>query len=356
MSENCKLYSPQINIAGGNDYVLPTFYNKNVLIYNLTDGNINLYSANTTSYYNHSTVVINGVDATKTFTWYPNDSIFTKNENAQSSTVKPFIYHNINENNSLELLWETIFDICLVNTDNPEEEWTKKMAENHQMCKKLTDLNIKELHYESSNGTNLTVELPKNAIWCGGSSLIKGREPIVNMPTEEVFTMPHKFKVDGIVASTKPLVYGGGVINDFYVEFKNGKVINYDAKEGKELLKGKLLTAENGMNILGAHIDSPRLDVKQNPLYEDGGVAYLDTHYYGEVSANEKVFDGPISGETNYSYEEKIIDEIAYVTAWQLSPTAKKKIDINEISLVKVFFEKLVKELRALPIVTVVPT
>lgn len=39
----------------------------------------------------------------------------------------------------------------------------------------------------------------------------------------------------------------------------------------------------DGMNILGAHIDSPRLDIKQNPLYEDGGFAYLDTHYYGGV-------------------------------------------------------------------------
>lgn len=40
---------------------------------------------------------------------------------------------------------------------------------------------------------------------------------------------------------------------------------------------------ENGLNILGAHIDSPRLDVKQNPLYEDSGMAYMDTHYYGGV-------------------------------------------------------------------------
>ena len=38
-----------------------------------------------------------------------------------------------------------------------------------------------------------------------------------------------------------------------------------------------------GMNIIGAHIDSPRLDVKQNPLYEEGGMAYLDTHYYGGI-------------------------------------------------------------------------
>ena len=38
---------------------------------------------------------------------------------------------------------------------------------------------------------------------------------------------------------------------------------------------------ENGMNILGAHIDSPRIDIKQNPLYETDEMAYLDTHYYG---------------------------------------------------------------------------
>ena len=40
---------------------------------------------------------------------------------------------------------------------------------------------------------------------------------------------------------------------------------------------------EEGMNILGAHIDSPRIDVKQNPLYEDSDMAYLDTHYYGGI-------------------------------------------------------------------------
>ncbi len=71
-------------------------------------------------------------------------------------------------------------------------------------------------------------------------------------------------------------------------------------KEGKSLKKGDKVYAVcmnksvvlfrigsrpmvEGMNILGAHIDSPRLDVKQNPLYEEGGFAYLDTHYYGGV-------------------------------------------------------------------------
>ena len=114
-----------------------------------------------------------------------------------------------NDKDSEEKLWELIFNICLVNENNPEEEWTRKMKENHLMCEKLTKLNIKELHYESNNGTNLRIELPENAIWCGGSSLIKGREPIVNLPTEEVFTTPNKYKTNGVVyiTSTSTLRY-----------------------------------------------------------------------------------------------------------------------------------------------------
>lgn len=74
---------------------------------------------------------------------------------------------------------------------------------------------------------------------------------------------------------------------------------------------------------------------------------FIYAHYYdGNVKENEKVFDNATKGDTIESYYEKCTDEIAYVTAWQLSPTAKKKIDINEISLVKVFFEKLIKELK----------
>ena len=155
-----------------------------------------------------------------------------------------------NEDNSLEKLWETIFDICLVNTDNPEEEWTKKMDENHKMCDKLTKLNIKELHYQNSNGTNLTVELVKNAVWCGGSSLIKGREPIVNMPTEEVFTTPNKYTTNGIIYSSMPLVHSGITIKDIMLEFKDGKIINFDASSGKEELQN-IIELDEESSMLG---------------------------------------------------------------------------------------------------------
>lgn len=173
-----------------------------------------------------------------------------------------------NKKNSQEKLWETIFDICLVNCDNPEEEWTKKMQENKKMCQKLTALNIQKLHYTSSNGTNLTIELPKNAIWCGGSSLIKGKEPIVNLPTEEVFTTPNKFLTNGVVYTSIPLVHSGVVIKDIMLEFQNGKVINYSASSGKEELQN-IIELDEESSMLGevALVDNNSKISKTNILF-----------------------------------------------------------------------------------------
>lgn len=173
-----------------------------------------------------------------------------------------------NKDNSLELLWETIFDICLVNTDNPEEEWTKKMEENYQICENLTNMNIKELHYTSSNGTNLKVELPKNAIWCGGSSRIKGRDPIVNMPTEEVFTTPNKYTTNGIIYSSLPLVHSGITIKDIMLEFTDGKITNFDASTGKEELQN-IIELDEESSMLGeiALVDKNSKIAKTNILF-----------------------------------------------------------------------------------------
>lgn len=173
-----------------------------------------------------------------------------------------------NDMNSEEKLWELIFDICLVDTDNPEEEWSKKMKENHSMCEKLTKLHIKELHYQSDNGTNLKIELPENAIWCGGSSLIKGREPIVNMPTEEVFTTPNKFKTNGVVYTSLPLVHSGINIKDIMLEFKDGKIINFDASSGKEELKN-IIELDEESSMLGevALVDKNSKIAKTNILF-----------------------------------------------------------------------------------------
>ena len=142
-----------------------------------------------------------------------------------------------NSTNPLNDLWETIFDICLINEENPLLAWDNKMKNNHDMCNKLDGLKIKSLHYRNSIGTDLVIELSEGAIWCGGSSIINGREPIVNMPTEEVFTTPNKFKTNGIVCTSLPLIHNGVMITNIKLEFKDGRVVRYYASKGQDELR-----------------------------------------------------------------------------------------------------------------------
>lgn len=155
-----------------------------------------------------------------------------------------------NLDNSYEKLWDVIFDICLVNTEFPLNEWDEKMRINNDMCKKLTNLNVKKLHYRSSNGTDLVVAFSKNAIWCGGASYIKGRQLVVNMPTEEVFTTPDKFSTNGVIYSSLPLVHSGITIKDIRLEFKDGKVVSYDASVGVDELRN-IIELDEESSMLG---------------------------------------------------------------------------------------------------------
>lgn len=173
-----------------------------------------------------------------------------------------------NEDNPKEKLWQAIFDICLINEDDPLLAWDNKMKNNKEMCNKLNNLNIKELHYKNSLGTNLTIELAKHAIWCGGSSIIKGREPIVNIPTEEVFTTPNKTKTNGIVYTSLPLIHAGVIIKDICLEFKDGCVVNYSASTGVEELKN-IIDTDSESNMLGecALVDKNSKIAESNILF-----------------------------------------------------------------------------------------
>ena len=165
-------------------------------------------------------------------------------------------------------LWNLIFDICLINEDDPNCAWEKKMANNKEMCHKLNDLNIKSLHYTNSLGTDLVIELSEHAIWCGGSSNINGRNPIVNIPTEEVFTTPNKFMTNGVVYTSIPLVHSGVMIKDICLEFKNGKVVDYNASCGLEELKN-IIDSDSESNMLGecALVDKQSKIAMSNTLF-----------------------------------------------------------------------------------------
>ena len=187
-----------------------------------------------------------------------------------------------NDENSKDRLWEEIFKACLVTSENPLEEWDKKKENNKKNVNKLNELKLKKLHYTNSLGTDFCVELGNDAIWCGADEEMPDGTPlIVNMPTEEIFTSPVRDSTNGIVYSSKPLVYNGTLIDEFWLKFENGKVVDYDSKVGKEVLK-TLIEFDEGSSYLGevalVEYDSPISNSKilfYNTLFDENAACHL---------------------------------------------------------------------------------
>lgn len=184
-----------------------------------------------------------------------------------------------------EDLWNLIFEMCLVNTPNPIEAWNKKIEINKLFTEKMNSLKIKKLIYKNKLGTNFEIGFTDN-IWCGAGGHSTEEMPIiVNMPSEEIFTSPNKYTANGIVYASKPLVYNSSLINNFWLKFENGKVIDYDAEVGKEILKS-ILEIENG-NYLG---EVALVDV--NSPISKSGVLFYETLYDENASCHLALGEG----------------------------------------------------------------
>ncbi|MFP4078706.1 MAG: aminopeptidase [Candidatus Izemoplasmataceae bacterium] len=156
------------------------------------------------------------------------------------------------EEEAVEALWEAILNASRVTEDNdPVTDWeahNERLARHNQI---LNDHQFKALHFKNSLGTDITVELVKNHVWAGGNETsTSGVVFNPNIPTEESFTMPYKYGVNGKVVATKPLNYQGNLIEDFWLEFKDGAVIDFDAKKEKDTLKS-LVEFDEGSRYLG---------------------------------------------------------------------------------------------------------
>lgn len=168
------------------------------------------------------------------------------------------------ESNSYELLKEAIFRMCMINKDNPIKEWTNHLNNQGKIIKYINNLKIKKLHYKNNLGTNLELTLPENYLY----SSALDTDVIVNMPSYEIFASPVWNKTNGIVYASKPLMYNGGLIEDFWIKFENGKVIEYDAKKGKNLLKSIIETDEHS-SYLGecALVENNSPIARENIIY-----------------------------------------------------------------------------------------
>ncbi|MGE5243151.1 MAG: aminopeptidase [Betaproteobacteria bacterium] len=147
-------------------------------------------------------------------------------------------------------LWDAIAHLCRLERPDPVAAWEAHLA---ALVARRDDLNERRytaLEYRGP-GTDLTVGLPDGHLWVSGRSVSQGGiEFAPNLPTEEVFTMPHKDRVDGVVRASKPLSYGNSLIEGFSLTFSGGRVVRMEAARGEAVLR-QLLETDAGATRLG---------------------------------------------------------------------------------------------------------
>ena len=213
------------------------------------------------------------------------------------------VFPNEKKHRAYEMLWEAILATVRVTDDNdPIAEWEKH---NENLKKRSTWLNeqgFDYLEYKSSNGTDFRASLIPEAEWhAGGDTTIGGNFFNPNMPTEEVFTSPKKGFAEGKLVSTKPLSYDGQIIDKFYITFKDGKAVEWDAEVGKPLLD-KMLTMDEGAKYLGELALIP-----DNSPISNSGILYYNTLFDENASCHVAMgrgFTETIKGFADKSLEE----------------------------------------------------
>lgn len=212
------------------------------------------------------------------------------------------VFPDVSEEKAMEKLWKFIFKATRMDLEDPIKAWEEHLKNLEEKVNFLNKKKFKKLYYKSSNGTDLEVELPEGHIWAGGGSKsAKDVFFVPNIPTEEVFTMPLKTGVNGVVYSTKPLNYGGNLIDEFKLVFEKGKVIDFEAKQGYEVLKD-LLSLDEGAK----HLGEVALVPYDSPI-SNSNIIFLNTLFDENASCHfalGKAYPTNIEGGENMTEEE----------------------------------------------------
>ena len=166
-----------------------------------------------------------------------------------------------NDSNAYQKLYLKIMEMCMLTEVDPILAWNEFILKSNYYKEKLNDLKITELHYQNGLGTDLHIFKNADASWINLDKTDQsGHTMIANMPSYEIFTSPDCRYTKGIVYSSRPLIFRSVVIDQFWLKFSDGKVVDFDAKIGKEALADLIYHHENA-NLLGeialVECDSP---------------------------------------------------------------------------------------------------
>jgi aminopeptidase len=228
------------------------------------------------------------------------------------------VFPDVTVEEAVDKLWDDIFKITRADQVDPLEAWDNHSKNLFEKRDFLNEANFKKLIYKAP-GTNLEVDLPEGHLWVAGPKTDEKDIMFTpNIPTEEVFTMPHKLGVNGTLASTMPLNYNGVLINDIELTFKDGKVVAYNASAGLEALKN-LIETDEGSHYLGevalVPVDSPISNLNTlyyNTLYDENaschfafGRAYQYTMKNGTTMTDEE-FEA-VGGNTSLTHVDFMV-------------------------------------------------
>jgi aminopeptidase len=151
---------------------------------------------------------------------------------------------------ALAKLWEAIFQTTRINTEDPVAAWKTHDAGLQKRAALLNAKRYSALKYRGP-GTDFTLGLADDHLWLGGGTTAgNGLYCIPNMPTEEVFTTPHKDRAEGTVTATKPLSHQGTMIEGIQVRFEKGRIVEARATRGQDVLQ-RLIDTDDGARRLG---------------------------------------------------------------------------------------------------------
>jgi aminopeptidase len=160
------------------------------------------------------------------------------------------VFPDLPPEEGLARLWDAIFAASRADQPDPVAAWKEHDAILHARANRLNEKRYSALHFRGPS-TDLRVGLADDHLWLGGGTMARNqRYCIPNMPTEEVFTTPHKDRVDGRVISTKPLSYQGTMIEEISVRFQAGQIVDAHAARGNQVLQ-RMIETDQGARRLG---------------------------------------------------------------------------------------------------------
>jgi aminopeptidase len=167
------------------------------------------------------------------------------------------IFPDLHTEEAMEKLWQAIFETTRATQPDPVAAWQEHIRNLRKRADYMQAKKYSALHYraaspgDKSSDTDFTLGLPRGHKWISAQSLAEnGVVFTANMPTEEIFTLPDRWRAEGTVHATFPLSYGGSLIEDFSVTFENGKIVKVSAKKNEAILQ-KLINTDEGSTRLG---------------------------------------------------------------------------------------------------------